>query len=67
PTASNPADIVLTGCNSTFPAPDPLVVTDEADNCGVPVVAWVSDGPPVTGGAPRPSSGHTALPTDATT
>jgi len=50
PTASNPADIVLTGCNSTFPAPDPLVVTDEADNCGVPVVAWVSDGPPVTEG-----------------
>ena len=50
PTASNPADIVLTGCNSTFPVPDPLVVTDEADNCGVPVVAWVSDGPPVTEG-----------------
>ena len=50
PTASNPADVVLTGCNSTFPAPDPLVVTDEADNCGVPVVAWVSDGPPVTEG-----------------
>ncbi|KAF0204319.1 MAG: hypothetical protein FD170_224, partial [Bacteroidetes bacterium] len=44
PTASNPADIILSGCNGLFPAPDPLVVIDEADNCEIPVVAWVSDG-----------------------
>ena len=46
PTASNPAPITLTGCNGTFPAPDITVVTDEADNCGTPTVAWVSDGTP---------------------
>ena len=46
PTANNPPPITLTGCNGTFPAPDPLVVTDEADNCGPPNVAFVSDGTP---------------------
>ncbi|GAB1454297.1 hypothetical protein MASR2M47_43530 [Draconibacterium sp.] len=46
PTASNPADIVLTGCNGIFPAADIAVVTDEADNCGTPVVAFVGDGTP---------------------
>ncbi|MCO5261327.1 MAG: choice-of-anchor L domain-containing protein [Lentimicrobium sp.] len=50
PTASNPADIVLSGCNGTFPDPDILVVTDENDNCETPVVAWVSDGSPVLDG-----------------
>ncbi|MEA5110565.1 MAG: choice-of-anchor L domain-containing protein, partial [Lentimicrobium sp.] len=50
PTASNPADIVLSGCNGTFPDPDILVVTDEDDNCETPVVAWVSDGSPVLDG-----------------
>ncbi|UKN01503.1 PKD domain-containing protein [Paracrocinitomix mangrovi] len=42
PTASNPADINIAGGNPV-PAPDVNVVTDEADNCGVPVVAFVSD------------------------
>ena len=46
PTASNPAPITLSGCNGTFPAPSIAVVTDEADNCGAPVVAFVSDGAP---------------------
>ncbi len=41
PTASNPADISVDG--GAAPAPDINVVTDEADNCSVPVVAWVSD------------------------
>ncbi len=43
PTASNPAPINLAGCNAAVPAPDITVVTDEADNCGIPVVAFVSD------------------------
>lgn len=41
PTASNPAGISVAG--GSAPAPDPTVVTTEADNCSVPVVAWVSD------------------------
>ena len=41
PMASNPADIIAPG--GLLPAPDVTVVTDEADNCGVPVVAFVSD------------------------
>src|SRR5262249_56933039 len=50
PTASNPADVVLSGCNGTFPAPDVTVVTDEADNCGTPTVAFVTDGAPSLAG-----------------
>ena len=43
PTASNPIDISVPG-SMDVPAPDPLVVTDEADNCvGIPTVVWVSD------------------------
>jgi gliding motility-associated-like protein len=38
PTASN-----LPGAGGAPPAADPTVVTDEADNCGIPVVAWVGD------------------------
>src|SRR5690606_26127646 len=42
PTASNPANITVPG--GPAPAPDPLVVIDEADNCTAnPVVAFVSD------------------------
>ena len=42
PAASNPADSIYE-CFSEVPAPDPSVVTDEADNCDlVPVVAFVS-------------------------
>ena len=50
PTASNPAAITLTGCNGTFPAPDVSVVMDEADNCGSPTVAFVSDSAPMVNG-----------------
>ena len=50
PTASNPVAINLTGCNGTFPAPDVAVVIDEADNCGNPTVAFVSDSAPITNG-----------------
>ncbi|MCK8523864.1 gliding motility-associated C-terminal domain-containing protein [Aquimarina sp. D1M17] len=43
PTASNPSPISVQ-CSGDVPSPDPLVVTDEADNSGVPpVVAFVSD------------------------
>lgn len=42
PTASNPPTINVP-CIANVPAPDPLVVTDEADNGGVPVVTWEDD------------------------
>ena len=42
PTASNPGDINVL-CAGDIPAPDPTVVTDAADNCSVPVVAFISD------------------------
>ena len=42
PTASNPTTITVE-CTADIPAPDPAVVTDEADNCSVPTVAFVSD------------------------
>jgi gliding motility-associated-like protein len=41
PTASNPAPIFVT--TGVAPAPNPAVVIDAADNCGAPLVAWVSD------------------------
>ncbi|MDN3494294.1 immunoglobulin-like domain-containing protein, partial [Winogradskyella bathintestinalis] len=41
PTASNPADIDVQ-CLTDVPAVDITVVTDEADNCGTPTVAFVS-------------------------
>ncbi len=42
PTASNPMPVVV-NCKAAIPSPDPLVVTDEADNCGVESVSFVSD------------------------
>ena len=42
PTASNPATMYVQ-CSADVPAPDPLVVTDEADNSTIPVVTWESD------------------------
>jgi hypothetical protein len=42
PTASNPAPITIQ-CITDLPVPDPLVVNDEADNCSIPTVAFVSD------------------------
>jgi gliding motility-associated-like protein len=42
PTASNPAPISVQ-CIADVPAPDVLVVIDEADNCQIPTVAFVSD------------------------
>jgi gliding motility-associated-like protein len=41
PTASNPVDISVAA--GTAPAPNILLVIDEADNCSIPIVAWVSD------------------------
>ena len=42
PTASNPAPISIS-CSDGIPVPDPSVVTDAADNCSIPIVAFVSD------------------------
>lgn len=43
PTASNPSPLSVPG-SMDVPAPNPLVVTDEADNCiGLVTVNWVSD------------------------
>ncbi|NRA12953.1 MAG: DNRLRE domain-containing protein, partial [Crocinitomicaceae bacterium] len=42
PTASQPVP-VLVQCIGDVPAPDPLIFTDEADNCGAPIVAFVSE------------------------
>ncbi len=43
PTASNPAPVTVY-CSADVPAPDILVVTDEADNCTVnPTVTFISD------------------------
>ena len=50
PTASNPAAVTIE-CITDLPATDITVVTDEADNCGTPVVAFVSD---VSNGASCP-------------
>ena len=50
PTASNPTSIILTGYNGTFPSPDINVVTDEADTCSSPTLAFVSEGSPIVNG-----------------
>ncbi|NRA13324.1 MAG: hypothetical protein HRT57_15365, partial [Crocinitomicaceae bacterium] len=42
PTASNPVPINVE-CQVNVPAPNPPVVTDEADNGGIPVVTWEDD------------------------
>lgn len=43
PSASNPLPITVF-CSTDVPAPDVLVVTDEADNCSVdPIVTFISD------------------------
>ena len=42
PTASNPEPLYAE-CGEGVPEPDVNVVTDEADNCGVPLVAFVSE------------------------
>ena len=42
PTASNPTPVTIE-CITDLPAADITVVTDEADNCGTPTVAFVSD------------------------
>ena len=42
PTASNPAPLTVQ-CIADVPAQDITVVTDEADNCSTPVVAFVGD------------------------
>jgi gliding motility-associated-like protein len=42
PTASNPAPVFVE-CPEDIPAPNPSVVTDENDNCGVLSVTWTTD------------------------
>lgn len=42
PTASAPADIQVS-CIDMVPAPNISIITDEADNCGTPTVAFISD------------------------
>jgi len=42
PTASNP-DPVTVQCMDDVPLPDINIIDDEADDCGIPVVAFVSD------------------------
>jgi len=43
PTASNPVTINIE-CSADIPAPDVMVVNDEADNCTIaPIVTWVGD------------------------
>ena len=42
PTASNPAPVAVQ-CIGDVPAPDPAVVTDAADNNGIPTVTWEDD------------------------
>lgn len=46
PTAGNLPDVVLPNWDDPFPDPDPTIITDEWDNCGTPIVAYVGDGPP---------------------
>src|SRR4030095_7870167 len=46
--------ITLSGCNGTFPAADPNLVTDEADNCSTPTVTFVSEGTPSLSGCLEP-------------
>ncbi len=50
PTASDPADIIIPGCNVALPTPDPSVVLDEADNCSTPTVTFHHDDEPVVTG-----------------
>ena len=40
PTGTNPSNITIPG---SAPAPDITVVTDAQDNCGIPIIAHVSD------------------------
>lgn len=55
PSASAPALINGIQCIANVPSPDPLVVTDENDNCGgVVTVSWLSDAN--NGGSGCPSS-----------
>lgn len=42
PTASNPAPLSIS-CYADLPAADPLVVTTEADNAGIPTVTFLSE------------------------
>lgn len=54
PTASNPALLSGVQCFDSIPAPDPLVVTDEADNCGTPTVTYLNQ--TIVGGLGCPAS-----------
>ncbi len=52
PTASNPAPLTGISCFANIPAPNPSVVTNEADNCGPPAVTFLSDNVVGGGGCP---------------
>ncbi|MBK6932233.1 MAG: hypothetical protein IPH12_15770, partial [Saprospirales bacterium] len=52
PTASNPAPITGLTCLADVPAPNPAVVTNEADNCGAPAVTHIGDVNAGGGGCP---------------
>lgn len=54
PTASNPATITGIQCFDDLPAPDPAVVTTEADNCGTPTVTYINQS--VIGGLSCPGN-----------
>ena len=59
PTASNPPPITNASCSTNLPAPNPLVVTNEADNCGLPTVTFLKDS--IVGGAGCPGSPRTII------
>jgi gliding motility-associated-like protein len=50
PTATNPTDISISGCNGTFENPNSAVVTDALDNCSTPNVTFVNDSAPTISG-----------------
>ena len=50
PTASNPADISISGCNGTFSSPNTAEVSDASDSCSMPIVTFVNDSEPTISG-----------------
>ncbi|WP_242087331.1 gliding motility-associated C-terminal domain-containing protein [Aestuariivivens sediminis] len=43
PTASNPEKITVLASSNSIPQPDILVVVDEADNCSIPTITYISE------------------------
>jgi len=63
PTATNVVTLGIE-CLSDLPAVDPLVITDESDNCGVPTVTYKADSEVQTGSCPT-TVNRTYIVTDA--